>query len=69
MSVYICDECGFDYDPATGDPENGIEPGVSFKRLPSDWVCPECGSGKNQFTPVPDDDFDDDYDEDEDDEY
>ena len=70
MSVYVCDECGFDYDPEIGDPENGVEPGVTFKRLPSDWVCPECGGGKNQFTPVPDDEFADDHsDEDEGDEY
>ena len=36
-------------DPAKGDPDNGIAPGTSFEKLPEDWVCPECGAGKDQF--------------------
>ena len=28
MAKYICDVCGYEYDPAAGDPENGIEPGT-----------------------------------------
>ena len=56
MKVYVCDECGYDYDPEIGDLENGIEPETPFKRLPGDWVCPECGAGKNQFSILPDDD-------------
>ena len=37
---YVCEVCGWEYDPAKGDPENGIEPGTSFADLPDDWVCP-----------------------------
>ncbi len=50
MKRYVCDVCGFVYDPADGDPENGIPPGVAFEDLPEDWVCPTCGVGKEDFT-------------------
>ncbi len=36
-------ECGYIYDPAKGDPEAGITPGVRFEDLPEDWICPVCG--------------------------
>jgi rubredoxin len=49
MEKYKCLVCGYIYDPAIGDPDNGIEPGVSFTALPSDWVCPECGAPKSEF--------------------
>ena len=52
MEKYICDVCGWEYDPAVGDPENGIEPGTAFEDLPEDWVCPLCGVGKDQFSPA-----------------
>ncbi|UCE62315.1 MAG: rubredoxin [Phycisphaerales bacterium] len=50
MDKYECDACDYVYDPATGDPENGIEPGTSFDDLPDDWVCPVCGVSKDNFT-------------------
>jgi flavin reductase (DIM6/NTAB) family NADH-FMN oxidoreductase RutF/rubredoxin len=49
---YKCLICGYIYDPAIGDPDNGVEPGTSFEDLPADWVCPECGAVKDQFEPV-----------------
>lgn len=49
MEKYICSNCGFVYDPQTGDPENGIPPCTSFKDLPNDWHCPVCYAGKDQF--------------------
>lgn len=49
---YVCEVCEWVYDPALGDPDNGIEPGTSFADLPDDWVCPVCGVGKDQFAPV-----------------
>ncbi|ARN56894.1 rubredoxin [Sedimentisphaera salicampi] len=52
MQKYECDVCGYIYDPAVGDPDSGIEPGTSFDDLPDDWVCPECGVGKDEFSPV-----------------
>lgn len=52
MKKYVCDVCGWVYYPAVGDPENGIEPGTAFEDIPDDWVCPLCGVGKDEFSPV-----------------
>ena len=52
MKKYVCAVCGWVYDPAVGDPENGIEPGTAFEDSPDDWVCPLCGVGKDYFSPV-----------------
>jgi len=52
MKKYVCNVCGYVYDPADGDPDNGIEPGTAFQDLPDDWVCPECGAGKDEFSPA-----------------
>ncbi|MEW6443047.1 MAG: rubredoxin [bacterium] len=49
MKKYTCTVCGYIYDPATGDPENGIKPGTAFEALPDDWVCPVCGADKSLF--------------------
>ncbi|QAR33539.1 rubredoxin [Geovibrio thiophilus] len=46
---YVCTVCGWIYDPAVGDPDGGIEPGTEFEDIPEDWVCPECGVGKDSF--------------------
>ncbi|MBP5315912.1 MAG: rubredoxin [Muribaculaceae bacterium] len=50
MKKYICDVCAYKYDPAVGDPENGIPAGTAFEDLPDDWVCPLCGVGKDEFS-------------------
>jgi rubredoxin len=52
MDKYVCKVCGYIYDPEKGDPEADIKPGTSFDDLPEDWVCPECGVGKDQFEKV-----------------
>ena len=52
MDKYECIACGYIYDPAIGDPSTGIEPGTSFDDLPDDWVCPDCGAGKDQFEKI-----------------
>ena len=49
MNKYECTVCGYIYDPAVGDPENGIAPGTPFEKLPADWVCPLCSVGKEDF--------------------
>jgi flavin reductase (DIM6/NTAB) family NADH-FMN oxidoreductase RutF/rubredoxin len=54
MKKYKCLMCGYIYDPAVGDPDNGIEAGTSFEDLPDDWVCPECGAAKDEFEPLKD---------------
>lgn len=46
MKKYVCEPCGYEYDPAVGDPDNGIAPGTAFEDIPDDWVCPICGLGK-----------------------
>jgi flavin reductase (DIM6/NTAB) family NADH-FMN oxidoreductase RutF/rubredoxin len=48
---YQCDVCGWVYNPAVGDPENGIAPGTPFEELSDDWKCPLCGASKSQFSP------------------
>jgi len=49
MKKYTCTICDYEYDPAKGDPDNGAAPGTAFEDLPSDWVCPVCGAGKDDF--------------------
>ena len=50
MKKYICDVCGWIYDPEVGDPHSGIAPGTRFEDIPDDWECPECGVGKDDFS-------------------
>ena len=52
MDKYECLACGYIYDPKIGDPDNGIAPGTAFEDLPDDWVCPDCGAGKDQFEKI-----------------
>lgn len=52
MKKYVCDICGYVYDPQQGDPDSGIAPGTPFEEIPDDWVCPLCGVGKDQFSPM-----------------
>ncbi len=56
---YICQLCGYEYDPRVGDLENGIEPGTELDELPEDWTCPLCGAGVDDFEAetVEDDDY------------
>ena len=49
MQKYVCDVCGYIYDPELGDSDNNIAPGTAFEDLPEDWVCPICGVGKEEF--------------------
>ena len=50
MAKYVCDVCGYEYDPEIGDPDNGIDPGTAFEDLPDDWACPVCGVDKDSFS-------------------
>jgi rubredoxin len=52
MIKYKCTLCNYIYDPQVGDPENGVAPGTAFQDVPDDWVCPECGAGKDAFEQV-----------------
>jgi rubredoxin len=50
MDKYVCDVCGYVYDPEKGDPNNNIKAGTKFEDLPDNWVCPVCGAGKDSFS-------------------
>lgn len=50
MKKYVCEVCGWVYDEAVGDPDNGIQPGTAFEELPDDFQCPLCGVGKDNFS-------------------
>ncbi|KYK33978.1 MAG: High molecular weight rubredoxin [Thermoplasmatales archaeon SG8-52-3] len=50
MDKYVCDVCGYVYDPDKGDPDNGVKPGTKFEDVPDDWVCPVCGAPKTSFS-------------------
>jgi rubredoxin len=47
---WICESCGFIYDPDDGDPDGGIPPGTAFDDIPDTWFCPVCGARKKDFT-------------------
>ena len=49
MKKYVCTVCGYVYDEAVGDVDNGIEPGTAWADVPEDYLCPLCGVGKDQF--------------------
>ena len=51
MKQYVCQVCGYIYDPKNGDPDSGVHPGTPFEELPEDWHCPVCGAEKDQFEP------------------
>nr|MBU1328043.1 rubredoxin [Candidatus Omnitrophota bacterium] len=46
---YVCKVCNYVYDPETGDPDGGIQPGTAFEDIPDSWVCPVCGAKKSEF--------------------
>jgi rubredoxin len=51
MNKYVCNVCGYVYDPAIGDPDNGVNPGTVFDDIPDHWTCPTCGAGTESFSP------------------
>lgn len=50
MKKYVCDICGWEYNPSVGIEEAGIAPGTTWKNVPEDFVCPICGVGKEDFS-------------------
>ena len=49
MRKWQCLVCGFIYEEALGLPDDGIPAGTSWDDIPDDWMCPECGVGKEDF--------------------
>jgi len=50
MDRWVCNVCGYIYDPQQGDPDNGVPAGTPFENLPDDWTCPVCGASKDEFS-------------------
>jgi rubredoxin len=49
MEKWVCQVCGYVYDPKKGDPANGVKAGTRWEDVPEDWVCPDCGASKSEF--------------------
>ena len=49
MDRMKCTICGYIYDPAAGDPDQGVKPGTAFGDVPDEWRCPLCGAMKKWF--------------------
>ncbi|CAA0105373.1 Rubredoxin-NAD(+) reductase [Zhongshania aliphaticivorans] len=49
MSKWECIVCGWVYDEKIGDPDSGIPAGTRWEDIPDDWLCPDCGVGKEDF--------------------
>lgn len=47
-----CTTCGEIYDEALGSPDDGIPPGTRFEDLGDDWLCLNCGAGKDAYVLV-----------------
>jgi rubredoxin len=54
MKKWQCTACQYIYDPAVGDPDNGVPAGTAWEDVPSDWVCPVCGVSKDAFEEMAD---------------
>jgi len=52
MKTWRCQICNFIYDESLGLPEDGIPAGTAWEDIPDDWVCPDCGEGKEKFDMV-----------------
>ena len=51
MQKYVCNICGYVYDPAEGDPDNDVKAGTKWEAVPASWSCPICGASKENFSP------------------
>lgn len=49
---YVCNGCGYEYDPGIGDDEGEVAPGTVFEKLPEEWTCPVCGEEKEMFIEI-----------------
>ena len=42
MSIYVCPDCGYQYDEHEGCPREGYPAGTKWEALPEDFPCPDC---------------------------
>ena len=52
MARFECIVCGWIYDESKGDPEHGVPVGTLWQDVPEDWLCPDCGVGKEDFEAI-----------------
>lgn len=50
--IYVCNGCGFEYDPLVGDEESDVAAGTPFDQIPDTYLCPKCGDPKSGFIPA-----------------
>ena len=53
MARWECIVCGLIYDERKGWPEDSIAPGTKWEDVPDDWMCPDCGVGKDTSNGYP----------------
>lgn len=51
MKKYVCNVCGWIYDPEIGVEDDNIPAGTDFESLPDSFVCPICEAPKSEFSP------------------
>ncbi len=49
QTLYQCSNCLTIYDEKYGDTQQEINPGTTFNQLPTNYVCPVCGSEKSGY--------------------
>ena len=52
MKKYVCDPCGYVYDPEAGDPDGGNAHLTAIEDIPDEWECPELLLVKDMLSPV-----------------
>jgi len=52
MKKWECIICGLIYDEAEGWPDDGMAPSTRWADVADDWICPDCGAGKEDFEMV-----------------
>jgi rubredoxin-NAD+ reductase len=52
MKKWQCIVCGFIYDEAEGNEDEGFAPGTRWEDISEDWICPDCGVSKADFEMV-----------------
>ena len=49
MDKYTCNICGYVYEPENGDPDNSVDAGTPFDKIPEGWECQICGASTDDF--------------------
>ncbi len=50
--VYQCSNCKTIYNELIGEPDKNIPASTPFEKLPADYVCPVCETGKENFRKI-----------------